>query len=270
MQDLCPGGSLVSHVKKMTDKEMFLAVAEILLGLLSLHEQGIIHHDIKPENILIDSQGHCAIADFGMAKIADNQELQMTARSAPGGTLEYSAPEILTSCGCMVYWDHGVDYWALGATIFRLQTGKNFSDYRDLGWKKELLSPDVEKSMVASRAPTTLTEFVQKLTYFDKTRRWKGPRVKEATYFDVLSGPGWHEMQSKQYAPLRAVQPVALQSDRSSMIRARVRAEESEQGAALPELIEALRAEQVQMREQAYDVFMPGIHFQPREEYVYP
>ncbi|KZP30778.1 hypothetical protein FIBSPDRAFT_1038032 [Athelia psychrophila] len=48
-------------------------------------------------------------------------------------------------------------------------------------------------------------------------------------------------------------------------------AEESEQGAAFPELIEALRVEQVQIREQpAYDVSMPDIHFQPREEYVYP
>lgn len=76
---------------------------------------------------MIDSEGHCAIADFGMARVADNQELQMAARYAPGGTPDYFAPELITcptSNNMMVYWDHGVDYWALGATIFYLQTGK--------------------------------------------------------------------------------------------------------------------------------------------------
>ncbi|KZP12519.1 hypothetical protein FIBSPDRAFT_898156 [Athelia psychrophila] len=96
-----------------------------------------------------------------MAKIADNQELQMTARSAPGGTLEYSAPEILTSCGHMMYWDHGVDY---RATIFRLQTGKCVNRavrITGISDGRKSFSPDIEKSMVTSRAPTALTELVQ-------------------------------------------------------------------------------------------------------------
>ncbi|KAF7965953.1 hypothetical protein HWV62_40732, partial [Athelia sp. TMB] len=261
--DLCPGGSLAPYVGKLSDKQMFLVIAEVLIGLSSLHEKGIIHHDIKPQNILIDSEGHCVIADFGLAQIADNVGLQMAARRNPGGTAGYLAPEIniFTQSAQILYWDSAVDYWSLGATIFYLQTGdflqthqrtqigQKLQDPCDIGWDHDLPGPFVEEYMKCSRAPSTLIELVQKLTYFDKTQRWKGPRVKEADYFDVLSrGPGWHEIASKKYA---------LKED----VRAAI--DDLEREVTLPELLDALWQNKVPMRED--DVLLPGVHFQPRE-----
>jgi serine/threonine protein kinase len=87
---------------------------------------------------LIDGEGHCVITDFGLSSIADEQTgLSMARQKPPGGTLEYMAPEIVLEGGGkfppgmkMVYWDFGVDYWSLGATIFHLQTGEVRTDPR--------------------------------------------------------------------------------------------------------------------------------------------
>jgi serine/threonine protein kinase len=103
------------------------------LGLTSLHERGIIHQDIKPANILVDSEGHCVITDFGLSSMVDVRAgLLMAHQVPPGGTPGYIAPEIapaivyqtFSNDTKMVYWDYGVDYWSLGATIFHLQTGE--------------------------------------------------------------------------------------------------------------------------------------------------
>lgn len=100
-----------------------------ILGLHALHSKGIIHHDLKPHNILIDGEGHIKITDFGLASIGNPTEngVRMSGWMCPGGTTGYMAPEIdpdITRSHSKYYWDHGADYWSLGASIFYLQTGK--------------------------------------------------------------------------------------------------------------------------------------------------
>ncbi len=43
-------------------------IAELVLGIMQLHQKGILFRDLKPENILLDSEGHIRLADFGLAK----------------------------------------------------------------------------------------------------------------------------------------------------------------------------------------------------------
>lgn len=69
--DYCPGGDLSKLIREMevlTFEEARFYLAEIVLGLETLHEAGILYRDFKPENILLDSQGHIKLADFGLSK----------------------------------------------------------------------------------------------------------------------------------------------------------------------------------------------------------
>ena len=90
------GGELFFHLKK--DKKFDEArakfyAAEIILALEYLHNNGVIYRDVKPENILIDSEGHIRMTDFGLSKGG----LDMTDGRTESfcGTTEYLAPEII-------------------------------------------------------------------------------------------------------------------------------------------------------------------------------
>ena len=73
--DYANGGELFSHLRKkgrFLEKETSFYAAELILALDHLHEMGFIYRDIKPENILLDSEGHVKITDFGLSKAVGN------------------------------------------------------------------------------------------------------------------------------------------------------------------------------------------------------
>ena len=80
-----------------------------------LHKKGIMHRDLKLENILVDEKGYLKIIDYGLAKIIKGQELAMSYC----GTPEYLAPEMVASSG----HDFTVDWWALGIVIYEMLIG---------------------------------------------------------------------------------------------------------------------------------------------------
>ena len=96
VMDFMSGGDLWSHLdskKCFSEQRTQLYLAELSLGLFFLHGKGIIYRDIKPENILIDREGHLKLADFGLCK-----EGIWNGKTNTGtfcGTLDYMAPEII-------------------------------------------------------------------------------------------------------------------------------------------------------------------------------
>ena len=86
-------------------------VAEITLALQFLHEHQIAYRDLKPENLLIGSDGHMRITDFGFAKKIVDRSYTLC------GTPEYLAPEIIMDQG----HNQGVDWWALGILLKKLE-----------------------------------------------------------------------------------------------------------------------------------------------------
>jgi serine/threonine-protein kinase len=87
------------------------------------HGQGIVHRDVKPDNVLIDTEGNAFVSDFGIAAIvreAGQGREPLTAKGPPLGTPGYMAPERITG-GVAV--DERADVYALGVMLYEMVTG---------------------------------------------------------------------------------------------------------------------------------------------------
>ncbi|XP_064351953.1 ribosomal protein S6 kinase-related protein isoform X3 [Camelus dromedarius] len=108
--------SLWSTVGCFAEASIRLFAAELVLVLCYLHDLGIIHRDVKMENILLDERGHLKLTDFGLSR-----HLPQGARAYTiCGTLQYMAPEVLSGGP----YNHAADWWSLGILLFSLATGK--------------------------------------------------------------------------------------------------------------------------------------------------
>lgn len=117
--EYCAGGELFFHLSRagrFSEGRCRFYSSEICLAIAYLHGQNIIYRDLKPENLLLDSEGHAKVTDFGLSKegIMDNISAKTLC-----GTPEYLAPEILNKGG------HGkaVDWYSFGALIYEMLTG---------------------------------------------------------------------------------------------------------------------------------------------------
>ncbi|KAL8443296.1 hypothetical protein Emag_005970 [Eimeria magna] len=117
--EFCPGGDLAAllrcHKRFSEDVVRFVAV-EVLLGLQHLQRQRVVYRDLKAANILVDLDGHCRLADFGLAKRLTGQ-LKKTFSFC--GSPEYLSPEVLLGTG----HDQKVDLYSLGCLLFELLVG---------------------------------------------------------------------------------------------------------------------------------------------------
>jgi serine/threonine kinase 32 len=106
------GGDLRFHIsrKTFTEEAVRFWMAELGCALRYIHKQGVVHRDVKPDNVLLDSDGHVHLADFNVASEFSLSK-PLTSKS---GTLAYLAPEVYTSRG---YFSE-VDWWSLGVTFY--------------------------------------------------------------------------------------------------------------------------------------------------------
>ena len=122
LMDLMPGGSLRSRLEgtgSLDPREACRLMALVGESLASVHAAGIIHRDLKLENVLLDEQGRPALADFGLVRSDDERGL--TRSVALMGTLGAMAPEQLEGRTAMVGSE--ADVWALGVMLHELITG---------------------------------------------------------------------------------------------------------------------------------------------------
>ncbi|CAK1362730.1 Cytokinesis protein sepH [Cercospora beticola] len=116
--EYCEQGSLHSICKnfgKFPENLVALYISQVLQGLLFLHEQGVIHRDIKGANILTTKEGLIKLADFGVATKQSG-----LAEGSVVGTPYWMAPEVIELSGATT----ASDIWSLGCTVIELLDGK--------------------------------------------------------------------------------------------------------------------------------------------------
>ena len=118
--DFCPGGDLSKLIlaeKTLTEDLARLYLAEIILALNDLHKRDIIYRDLKPENVVIDDDGHAMLTDFGLSKEGISDVTQ--GGKSFCGSIAYLAPEMIRRVG------HGksVDWYLLGLLLYEMLVG---------------------------------------------------------------------------------------------------------------------------------------------------
>lgn len=121
-----PGGELFHHLTSnnslgnvFLEEHVAFYGAQMSLGLAHLHRLGIVYRDLKPENCLLNAQGHLVLTDFGLSKAIGPDDDDDECRSIIG-TPEYMAPEIIKG----EPYDYAVDWWLLGCVLYDMMTGK--------------------------------------------------------------------------------------------------------------------------------------------------
>ncbi|XP_065903954.1 cAMP-dependent protein kinase catalytic subunit 1-like [Dysidea avara] len=111
-----PGGELFAYLQKFkqfSEKDARFYASQIVLALEYLHSQGIIHRDLKLENILVGLDGYLKLADFGFAKRTKGRSWSVV------GCIEYLAPELITFKG----YTKCLDWWMFGIMVYELVAG---------------------------------------------------------------------------------------------------------------------------------------------------
>jgi serine/threonine protein kinase len=104
------------RAQRFTEEKTRFYAAEVILALNYLHSMGIIYRDLKPENVLLDEEGHIKLTDFGLSKKFFPEE---NITYSMCGTPEYLAPEILKASG----HTQAADYWSFGILIYEMLNG---------------------------------------------------------------------------------------------------------------------------------------------------
>ena len=116
-------GDILSERGTLEEREARAWIAQVCDGLQAAHDAGIIHRDIKPDNLFVQRSGRLKILDFGISKFdtALTGELQLTRDNLAMGTPYYMAPEQTTDANRV---DARVDVYALGIVLYESVTGQ--------------------------------------------------------------------------------------------------------------------------------------------------
>ena len=172
-----PGGELFRYVQKkgkLPIEEVRFYVAEIGLALEHLHSLGVIYRDLKPENVLLDEEGHIKLTDFGLSKEIN----ETNSTNTFCGTAEYLAPEIIRHED----YSFPVDYWALGCLTYELCFGMTpfFDENKNKVFQKVLC----DEPYYDDDTDPFLADFINKLLDKNQETRYTFDKLRNHPFWE--------------------------------------------------------------------------------------
>ena len=151
-----------------------LSIADQVLAVLeAAHAQGVVHRDLKPDNLFLTTGGVVKVLDFGIARLRElTTKSNATGSSASLGTPAFMPPE--QARGRWELVDAKSDLWAVGATLFTLLTGRHVHEAPTVN--EHLLAamtmPAPKLAAVSAGLPEPVCSVVDKALAFDRDKRW--------------------------------------------------------------------------------------------------
>jgi CRP-like cAMP-binding protein len=197
--ELALGGELFTFLRKagrFNEKASRFYASAVVLAFQVMHEKSIIYRDLKPENLILDSNGYLKVVDFGLAKYCTDKSWTLC------GTPDYLAPEIILSKG----HNKGVDYWSLGVLIYEMSAGfVPFYSDDPMEVYQLILGGDLKFPSHMSRA---VVDLIQKLMNPNQGKRLGNMKggIKDIIKHKWFSGYDWDGLLGGTLTP--PIEPV--------------------------------------------------------------
>jgi serine/threonine protein kinase len=182
-----PGEDLKAFIRRsgqITPSKAVSLAQQVAEGLAEAHHLGVVHRDLKPQNIMIDKQGNSRIMDFGIARIQEAEGL--TGTGAIIGTPEYMSPEQAE----LKDVDPRTDIYALGVVLFEMVTGKvPFEGETPLSvaLKHRSVPPQNPRELNPNISPA-LAEVILKCLAKDRAKRYQTTEELQADLNSIAQG----------------------------------------------------------------------------------
>ena len=170
VMELVEGITLKEYIAKkgkLSVREATSIAIQVCMGLAAAHDQGIVHRDVKPQNIIISTDGKVKVTDFGIARAASSNTISANAM----GSVHYSSPEQVRGG----YSDARSDIYSLGITLYEMVTGRvPFDGETTVAIAiKQLQDEMVPPSKYTPDLPYALEQIIFKCTQKSVDRRYQ-------------------------------------------------------------------------------------------------
>ena len=194
--DYCPGGDLSKQLQiqtRFSEEKAKFYICEIILALGELHKNNIIFRDLKPDNVVIDKEGHALLTDFGLSR--EGVVGKDLAKSFCG-SIAYLAPEMLKRCG------HGkaVDWYLLGVLFYELLVGvpPYYTDNQDQIFKNIQKGDLYIPPFVSEKAQNLIRKLLKRNPNERLGSKRDVDEIKEDEYFSDVN---WQKVYERKYKP---------------------------------------------------------------------
>ena len=201
VMDYVSGGSvrdLLEKERRLDPAPALQIVRQTAQALTAAYEHHMVHRDIKPDNIMFDANGTAKLADLGIAKLTDNQEITLTASHSFFGTPAYMSPEQARDSSKV---DSRADIYSLGIVFYEMLVGRRpYRGDSTIEILTQVLSdtdiPDIRK--IRPKIPAALAELISAMTAKKLEKRIPDP----VTLLQRLEKINVSAVDSQQITPI--------------------------------------------------------------------